>query len=899
MSQSAPHPARPTTRPTRPPRRSATRRGTDPETQPVTTTVGTDAQHLVHVVDSPVARVRNPGDLVSAALCVVGVALLLLLTVYAHATTAGVAQDVQGFASLLARILVIPVAVLETLVTIVAPLTVLVELAVRRLGRQILECLAAGALAIVLVAALGAGLRAWGSDELVSGLSVWVRGVYTMVLPPYVAAIVAMLTVAGPRARRRSVRWSWNLLWVALGVQLITAQITVPAVFIVVLVGRFAGLVVRYASGVRSERAYSGELVDAVRRAGFDPTYLVRVPDLGDPGGLDPSGALAAQQVTSIAGTQVTGEVDVADLRTGEHPTITARTTHPDEAILATWDPSAVALTRGADNRVYALFTRDAAPRRDVVVLDGDRQVVGVLARLWRSLRLRGIEARTAISLRAAAERTALLTYAASAAGVRTPHLLGMAEAEDSVVLVQDHAAGTVPLRDADAALVTDAVLDEAWHQLALAHDAGLTHRALTGDVVLLGSGETPEVWLTGWDSGEVASGELSKRLDLAQLLTLLATVVGAHRAVASADRALTERELESIGPVLQSIALPAPTREAVRKDKKLLKDLRAEIVDRMPEADLEPENITRFSARTIITLTLTIVAVGVIVTTINADEILAAVRGANPWWAVVAFALGLLTWFGAAVTLVAFSPVKIRWRPAFLTQVAGSFVALAAPAGIGPAALNLRLLTKRGVSTSLALATVALVQVSQVVVTIAILLGLSLATGDSRGLISLPSTPVLLTIGAVAVALSSTLLVPGVRRWVVHRTRPTLQQVWPRLSEMLSQPRRLLAGLGGSLMLSMGYVLAFDAALAAFGQSLSLVDVAVIYLIGNAAGSAVPTPGGIGAIDATLIFGLTAAGISPGIATSVALLFRVATYWARIPIGWVTMRYLQRTGQL
>ena len=35
------------------------------------------------------------------------------------------------------------------------------------------------------------------------------------------------------------------------------------------------------------------------------------------------------------------------------------------------------------------------------------------------------------------------------------------------------------------------------------------------------------------------------------------------------------------------------------------------------------------------------------------------------------------------------------------------------------------------------------------------------------------------------------------------------------------------------------------------------------------------------------------------GIATSVAVLFRVATYWLRIPIGWVAMRYLQKTGEL
>ncbi|GMA24172.1 hypothetical protein GCM10025864_19310 [Luteimicrobium album] len=411
--------------------------------------------------------------------------------------------------------------------------------------------------------------------------------------------------------------------------------------------------------------------------------------------------------------------------------------------------------------------------------------------------------------------------------------------------------------------------------------------------------GPRPRVWLSGWESGEVASPELARRLDLAQMLALLALAVGPRRAVESAARALSADDLESVGPILQSIALPASTREEVRGDKEILKQLRAEIVDRMPEADLEPENITRFSVRTIITLTLTIVAVAVIITTINADEITSAIADANPWWAVGTFALGILTWIGAALTLIAFSPVKIPWLRTFLTQIAGSFVALAAPAGIGPAALNLRLLTKRGVTTSLALATVALVQLTQFAVTVAILLVLSLASGDGGALVSLPSTTIMVAIGGLALAAAATLLVPSVRRWIVKRVGPTLSQVWPRLSQMLSQPSRLALGVGGNVLLSMGYVLAFDAALAAFGQSLNLVDVAVIYLVGNAAGSAVPTPGGIGAIEAALILGLTTAGVSAPIATSVVVLFRVATYWARIPIGWGVMRYLQRQGDL
>jgi uncharacterized membrane protein YbhN (UPF0104 family) len=850
---------------------------------------------VVRVVDTPTQRVHHPSDLVGVVVSALGVALVLLMTVYAHATTQGVAEDVHGFAHLLARVLVVPVAVLESLVTVFIPIAVVTELALRRLGRQILESVAAAALGLALVGFAHAVITGLGSDELVSGLSVRVDGNLDVVMPGYVAAIAALLTVAGPRTRRRTVKWSWNLLWIALGVVLITAQISLPGALITLLLGRMAGDGVRYLSGVRSERAYGPDLIDGVRRAGFEPTYLVRVRDVADP-----TSALQDQHVTSVSSAgQVTGEVQVRDLRTGEHPTI-SRVDRPAEAIVATWDPAAVALTRAGDNRVYALFTPDQV-RRDVVVLDGDRQVVGFLARSWRTLRLRGLDTRAAVSLRAAAERAALLSYAASAAGVRNPKLLGVAESEDSMLLVQEHAGGTVSLRDASAEVLDDDVLHEAWAQLRRAHAAGLTHRALTSDVVLVASapGPRPRVWLTGWESGDVASNELARRLDLAQLLAVLALRVGPERAVTSASKALPDHDLESIGPVLQSIALPAATREEVRADKQLLKQLRAALVDRLPAANLEPENITRFSARTVLTISLTIVAVVAIVGTINADEITSAFSAANPWWAVATFVVAILSWVGATITLIAFAPVVLPWVRTFLTQIAGSFVALAAPAGLGPAALNLRMLTKRGVTTSLGLATVALVQVAQFVVTILILLVLSIASGDGSGLVSLPSTTVMLAIGGLAIVLASTLLVPSVRRWVLARIQPTMQQVWPRLSEMLGRPQRLAAGLGGSLLLSLSYVLSFDAALNAFGQHLNIIDVAVIYLVGNAAGAAVPTPGGIGAIEAALILGLTTAGVSAPIATSVVVLFRVATYWARIPIGWVVMRWLQRQGDL
>ena len=830
------------------------------------------ADHGVRIVDTPTVRVHHPADLVGAVLSLIAIVLVLVLAVFAHRTTTGITQDVQGVAVVVRRVLFVPVAVLEGLVTFIAPIAVLAELVLRRLVRQAFEAVAGGLLAV-----LTALLAAWlitelGVSDLRSAFSIWSREANQalVTIPALMTGTAGLLTAAGQRSRRRTVAWSWNLLWIALGVALITGAVTLPGALLTVLIGRASGLGLRFAFGVRSERAYGPALVEGIRRAGFTPVRLIRVRDVA---AAHPSG---------------------------------------DDALAI--DLAAVAITRYGDNRVYAMTTENG-DRLDVVVLDGDRQVVGILTRFWRSMRLRGIDGRAVVSLRQAAERAALLCYAAWSAGVCTPRLLGLAESEDSMILIQQHARGAVPLRDLPPEEVTDGVLDAIWEQLSIAHGAGLAHRALTADVVLVNPDAdacppdspakgvhdpgAPVVLLTGWESGDVASSELARRMDISHLLAVLALKVGADRAVASAVR-MTPDNLATIGPLLQPIAFPRATREEARGKQHVLSELRETLLARLPKAVVEPERLVRFGARTVITILAVLIAAVAIITKLNFSEIQAALAEASPWWALVAFGLGLVTFLGSAVTVVALSPVRLSlWRTT-LVQAAAAYVSLGAPAGIGPAALNLRMLTKRGVSNALAVASVGLVQLAQFVTTVVLLLALSLVSGSNLPL-DMPSGTQLLGIALVAVAAVAIVFIPPIRQWLAARIMPIWRTTWPRLVQLIGQPRRFTVAVLGSLLMTLAYLGAFWACLSAFGRGsdLSLIDLAIAYLFGNALGAVVPTPGGLGTVEAGLIAGLRSAGIALGLATSVALLFRFLTFWARIPIGWVAMKVLRRTGDL
>jgi glycosyltransferase 2 family protein len=142
-------------------------------------------------------------------------------------------------------------------------------------------------------------------------------------------------------------------------------------------------------------------------------------------------------------------------------------------------------------------------------------------------------------------------------------------------------------------------------------------------------------------------------------------------------------------------------------------------------------------------------------------------------------------------------------------------------------------------------------------------------------------------------------LAVPAGRRLLLARVTPTLGQVIPRLLDLAQRPVKLAEGIGGTLLVTFCYIGCLAFCVRAFGGTLAFVTVAVVYLTGNAIGSAVPIPGGIGTVDAALAAGLTAAGLHGTVAFSSVLLFRTVTFWLPVPIGWTALSYLQRHGAL
>jgi glycosyltransferase 2 family protein len=221
-------------------------------------------------------------------------------------------------------------------------------------------------------------------------------------------------------------------------------------------------------------------------------------------------------------------------------------------------------------------------------------------------------------------------------------------------------------------------------------------------------------------------------------------------------------------------------------------------------------------------------------------------------------------------------------------------------PPTVGHVAVNARYLHREKVDESTIAAAVAMSQIVNVVTTVILLIVLGLLTGSGLSKFHIaPGVDVLIGLAVIAAAVLVVLGVPQTRSKVVGAVWPHLRGVWPRLLDALSHPARLALSAGANLVLSVAYLVALLAALWSVGAHPAILGTAVVYLAGNAVGSAAPTPGGLGGVEAVLVAGLTAIGIPAHDGIPAVLLFRMATFWLPIPAGWISYLVLQRRGVL
>lgn len=213
---------------------------------------------------------------------------------------------------------------------------------------------------------------------------------------------------------------------------------------------------------------------------------------------------------------------------------------------------------------------------------------------------------------------------------------------------------------------------------------------------------------------------------------------------------------------------------------------------------------------------------------------------------------------------------------------------------------MNIRYVQHSGVPTATATAVVAVKETITVVATVIALVVCGWLSGVSGSRLTLlPSGDVLAVLAVSAGILAAVASLPPTRHQLRRRVEPLIRRTLPQLIALVSRPSRLATATLGVLLLNGGYVLALEASLLAFSTSLPIPTLVVVYLAASTLGSAAPTPGGLGAVEAALVGGLTATSVPVSAAVTAVLAYRAATFWLPAPLGWAAFVTLQRAGRI
>ena len=532
-----------------------------------------------------------------------------------------------------------------------------------------------------------------------------------------------------------------------------------------------------------------------------------------------------------------------------------------------------------------------------------EERIADLLFRLWRRIRLKDAgDARPAASLQQAAEHESLAATRATAVGVRAPRVLGLGRLPDGGVFsLHEVIDGTnlVELAERDGPDgIGEATLRSVWSMVTTLHRGRIAHRDLRAANVVVD--DEGEVWLVDFAFADVAADEELRRRDLVELLASTAALVGADRAVDAAVTTLGEQVWHDVLPLVQPLATTAATRTALGTSG--FAELRATLGDRIDAGKPDLPRLGRLDRRTV----LSVLALGVATWTLlpqltQSDEVWRQLPKANRALLAAAAVASIVTYAGAAVSLWGAVPRPLPALRTFAAQLASTFVNRVTPAKVGGLALNVRWLVKEGVESPVAAAGVSVNAFAGFVIHVLSTVFVVVWAGQSGvGDIEPPSARTVgLGLALVAGVVAITYAIPPLRRTIRHRMWPRTRQSVRAVAEVTADRRRVVALFGGSLLVTATYIAALAFLLAAVDAKVPLATVALVYLAGSAIASAAPTPGGLGATEATFAAALTAVSVSESDAIAGVLLYRLVTFWLPILPGYLAYLALQRAERI
>ncbi|CAD5948242.1 lysylphosphatidylglycerol synthase domain-containing protein [Streptomyces cyaneofuscatus] len=864
------------------------------------------------------ARVHRPSDLMRLLIGIAAIAVLFAIAAFAQGTTTGLEDDISKGTEQAPDLLIKIAGLVSSIAVLLVPVAFAIERLIKRDGLRIADGVLAAVLAhgVTLATDLWVSRSAPGTIQEAltqpqpgAGLTDPVHG--------YLAPVIAYMTAVGMARRPRWRVVLWAVLLLDAFAMLVGGYTTPFSIILTVLIGWTVAYGTLYAVGSPNVRPTGQHLMAGLRHVGFRPVAAMRTEDAPDNDNTDQNDRGRRYLVTLEDGPPL--DVTVVDreqqaqgffyrawrrltLRgiTQRRSIQSLRQALEQEALLAY-----AAIAAGA-NAPKLIATSELGPDAVMLVYEHiggrsldqmeDEEITDDLVRgAWRQVK--ALQSRRIAHRRLTGD--ALLVDRSGKAFVTD--LRGGEIAAGDLVLRMDVAQllTTLGLRvgaersvsGALAVLGPDAVADclPLLQPIALSRSTRATLRRLARersqqerDAVLEASRAAKEA--RAQDAAEKAAQAGAE----AQ-----AEPRPGHKAERKSLRTEKQAEKRAVDDAME---------EAREGD--LLAQIRRQVLLIRPQAPVEPVRLERIKPRTLFSFIAGAIAAYFLISQVTQADFGVLVEQAEWGWVAAALGFSGLSYVAAAMSLLGFVPERVPFLKTVQAQVAGSFVKIVAPAAVGGVALNTRFLQRAGVRPGLAVASVGASQLFGLGCHILLLALFGYLTGTEKTPDSLtPSRTVIAGLLTVAVLVLVVTAIPFLRKFVVTRVRSLFAGVVPRMLDVVQRPQKLVTGIGGMLLLTGLFVLCLDASIRAFSgpdvTQLSYASIAVVFLAGNALGSAAPTPGGMGAVEGALTLGLIAVGLPMEVAAPAVLLYRVMTLWLPVLPGWIAFNQLTRKGEL
>ena len=526
-----------------------------------------------------------------------------------------------------------------------------------------------------------------------------------------------------------------------------------------------------------------------------------------------------------------------------------------------------------------------------------------LLTKLWRFVFYRHSGAGLALTRIQQVEHESSITQLAARAGARVPEVLiasTLGPSRDAVVITR--APTGKPLAGIDQRQVTDAHLDDLFAQMIKLRSAAISHGAVSPQTIVVDPGQETAT-LVDFRNGTSAASTFVLDQDLAGAMASAALAVGPQRTAASVVRVVPSGLLSGTLGHLRRAGLDPAVNVGLRGKKELLDQLRTSTAQAAGISVPELAEPRRMSWNQVLVAAGTLIGGwALILTLINAAHSIDTIRNADWGWVAATFLLCASGYFGTACSDLGSVPGSVAYGRAVGLQVATSFTSLAG----GEAAVvatDVRFFQQQGFDTTTAVTSGAVVGAVNWIVKLALFLiaiplawssfhfGNTLHQGGHSKILLL----ILVAVCVFGAVMAVVLAVPRWRHRLAGKLRPQFATVRANLSQLATQPSKIVQLFGGQVAAQLAVALALGAALHAFGAHLSLAALIIAVTMAGVLASASPAGGGMGVAEAGLILALTAGGIAKNDATAAVFVQRLFSAYLPPIAGWFALMWMRR----